>query len=149
MGVMDEAERAKVIRYQAIQLAMALLLTVVVVFGFVYGSPEGETNALPDAIERVSPVDGAQVPRQFPIVIDLAATYEMQLSIRRVDSAIWEPIPPSELTHVAATGVYTWRPDANSFFGDLGSGDHRLRVSYQSIGASLNAGSYEWSFRTY
>jgi hypothetical protein len=128
---------------------MALVLTVVVILGVVYGNPDGIANTLPDAIERISPVDGAQVPRQFPIVIDLAATYEMQLSVRRADSGIWEPVPPSELKHVVGTGVYTWTPDADSFFGDLGSGDHRLRVSYQSIGASLNAGTYEWSFRTY
>ena len=146
---MDDTERAKVVRYRSIQVAMALVLTLVVILGVVYGNPDGVPNTLPDAIERVSPVDGAQVPRQFPIVIDLAATYEMQLSVRRADSGIWEPVPPSELTHVTGTGVYTWTPDADSFFGDLGSGDHRLRVSYQSIGASLNAGTYEWSFRTY
>jgi hypothetical protein len=146
---MDQAERAEIVRYRSIQLAMVLALSVVVIFGVVYGSPDGAANTLPDAIERISPVDGAQVPRQFPIVIDLAATYEMQLSVRRADSGIWEPVPPSELTHVPATGVYIWTPDANSFFGDLRSGDHRLRVSYQSIGASLDAGTYEWSFRTY
>jgi hypothetical protein len=146
---MDEAQRAKAVRYRSIQLALALVLTVVVLLGVVYGTPEGRANTLPDAIERISPVDGAQVPRQYPVVIDLAATYEMQLSVRRADSGIWEPVPPRELTHVASTGVYTWTPQADGFFGDLGSGDHRLRVSYQSVGTSLDAGTYEWSFRTY
>jgi hypothetical protein len=146
---MDDAARAQVVRYRSIQLAMALVLTAVVLLGVIYGSTGGAANSLPDAIERISPVDGAQVPRQFPIVIDLAATYEMRLSVRLANSEIWEPVPPSELTHEVATGVYTWTPDADGFFGDLRSGDHRLRVSYQSVGTSLEAGTYEWSFRTY
>lgn len=136
-------------RYLAIQIGLGLVLSLIIIGGAALGRSAGTELLLPEAIESLSPVDGAQVPHQYPVVIDMAPGYAITLSVRQPNSGVWEQIPPSEVQFEPATGVFTWAPSPQGFLGDLGSGDHRLRVDYRGTGTKLDAGSYEWTFRTY
>lgn len=135
--------------YSKIQAILGGLLLLIVVLGAIASGRSGEASELPAAIDVISPVEGSQVPRQFPITIDMAVGYDIQLSIQKSGSSVWEAVPLSEMSYEPATGVYVWSPTADGFIGELGSGNHRLRVSYRGIGTSLDAGTYEWTFRTY
>ena len=136
-------------RYLAIQIGLGVVLSLIIIGGARLGRSTGTELVLPEAIESLSPVDGAQVPHQYPVVVDMAAGYTITLSVRQPNSGIWEQVPPSEIQFESATGVFTWAPSPQGFLGDLGSGDHRLRIDYRGTGAKLDAGSYEWTFRTY
>jgi hypothetical protein len=90
-------------------------------------------------------VDGSQVPRQQPVIVDLAPGFDADLLVRDRATGEWGPVDPERLRWEPATGVLTWSPpeDANP------SGNFDLRIEYRAITGLPEQGAYEWTIRTY
>ena len=84
-------------------MLFGLVLVAVAVFAVVF-APSGRTPGLPDAVESYAPVDGAGVPRQTQIVVDLEAGYRVELTVDGI------PIPAVEIGGDDISGRYTWEP---------------------------------------
>lgn len=127
-----------------VQLGLGLVLVAVVAWAFTFdgGSPP---DALPDPIESISPRDGDQVPRQQPVVVDMAVGYAVTLSVQDRATGEFVGVDPSRTTFEPATGVLVWTPPEDA----APAGQFRLRVDYRSTAGLAEVGSYEWSIRTY
>ena len=127
-----------------VQIGLGTALLVVIVASVVF-IDIGDANPLPDAIQSVAPVDGSQVPRQQPVVVDLAAGFEGDLLVRDRATGEFVPVDPERLQWEPATGVITWSPPEDA----TPSGNFDLRVEYRAISGLPEQGSYEWTIRTY
>lgn len=133
---------ARTNRLVQLGLGLALLVVVIASWALIDG---GEPNDPPEVIERLSPVDGSQVPRQQPVVIDLAAGFEADLFVQDRATGEWVRVDPEREEWEPATGVLTWSPPEDS----KPSGDFRLRVEYRAVSGLPEQGAYEWTIRTY
>ena len=133
---------ARTNRLVQIGLGIALLVVIIASVAFI---DIGDANPLPDAIQSISPVDGSQVPRQQPVVVDLAAGFEADLLVRDRATGEFGPVDPERLQWEPATGVITWSPPEDA----TPSGNFELRVEYRAISGLPEQGSYEWTIRTY
>lgn len=130
-------------RARAIQYGLGILLVLTVVWAITQAGGSPETDTPPGgAIERITPTPGSQVPRQQPVVVDLAVGYEATLFVRSRET--WTPVAPGDVSFEPATGVLTWRPPDTVPAGPL-----HLRVEYHSVSGAVDVGSYEWDIRTY
>ncbi len=134
---------------------MGLLITaalVVAALAISYGrvDPDSvETNA-DGVVENVEPAPGDLVPRQSMIEVDLRSGYRAELWVLVNPSAgTWQRIPDSELSFIEGTGVYTWAPGAGRIVEEWTSGEHTLRIVWDTVTGLPDVGEYEWTFRTY
>ncbi len=134
---------ARTARY--VQIGLGLLLVAVIAGAVLLSGPTGERTALPDPIERVVPADGSQMPRQQPVVVDLAIGYDATIFVEDRAAGEWVPVPADQVAFEPATGVLTWTPPPDI----APSGQFRLRVEYRATTGLPETGSYEWSIRTY
>ena len=128
-------------RYRVILSILGLLLGLLVV-GAVILAPSGDAPNLPDAIERISPADGAFVQRQTALEIDLLAGYSLILEIDGIR------IPPEDIDYTEQTGKYVFRPGADKVMTDWAPGFHVVEISFDRIVGLPDPGSLRWSFRT-
>lgn len=127
-------------RYRITFTALGLALAVVVV-GAVVLAPSGKQTEVPDVVESYSPLDGATVLRQIGVQIDLPTDYDITLVIDGVT------IPPDEITHVAQTGVFSWRPGATTINPEWTPGIHTVWVRWDRVVGLPDPGELIWSFR--
>lgn len=127
-------------RYRVILLLLGVALAAVVMFAVVL-APGGTATRLPEAIDRISPVDGAIVLRQIALDIDMAVGYEFELA---VDGLV---IPQEEIDFEPSTGVATWRPGSSSVVTEWTPGIHTVRITWDTVSGLPDPGTWSWSFR--
>lgn len=130
-------------RYRLIYAGLSLALVAVVALAFAFGSPEGRDLGLPEPVEAISPVPGETVLRQSPIEIDMAVGYRLEMFVDGVR------IPADELTLVEATGVYSWEPGPGRLFSIWTPGEHRVRITWDTVAGVPDPGELEWTFRVF
>ena len=129
-------------------VAALVVVTLAVSYAGVDSTPPESANRAP--VESVEPAPGDLVPRQSVIEIDLEAGYRAELWVLMNASAgTWQRVPDSEVTFVEGTGVHTWVPGPGRVIEEWASGDHTLRVVWDTITGLPDIGEYEWTFRTY
>ena len=133
-------------RFRLIQLGLGALLVAVIALSVAYW-PEGETVEVPEAVVRLSPGPGDQVPRQVPLLVDLEPGYAVRIFLP-VDGA-WVEVSPREIDDgLAADGVFTWTPGIAQTLSQWNA-DQRVRILVESTTGVLTVDEYEWSLRTY
>jgi hypothetical protein len=128
-------------RYRIILSILGLLLGLLVVAAVVF-APSGDAPNLPDAVERISPADGAIVQRQTALEIDLQVGYSLLLEIDDVR------IPPEDIDYTEQTGRYVFRPGEDKVLAEWTPGFHVIEISFDRIVGLPDPGSLRWSFRT-
>ena len=84
------------------------------------------------------------------IEVDLETGYRAELWIHtNPTSGTWLRIPENELSYVEGTGVYTWVPGPSKVVEQWTSGEHAIRVVWDTLTGLPDVGEYEWTFRTY
>lgn len=142
-------------------LAIAAGLSLII-WGVAVSVTGDESRPLPDAIEAVSPADGAsQVPQQSGFVIDLATGYEgtlaidgVELPVVRLDELGGVDQEPGEQIDVPPVAVYepgnatlSFTPSDAALVSSLGPGTHRATVTYwRTAEGRGEARSYTWEF---
>ncbi len=127
-------------RYRIVLALLGVALAAVVVFAVIL-TPSGDAPRLPAAVDAYSPTDGAIVLRQTQLVIDLAAGYDIDLTVDGV------AIPDSELDVVAETGRFEWVPGPGKSFEEWAPGFHTIEVTWDRTSGLPDPGSLRWSFR--
>lgn len=141
----------------AIAAGMALII-----WGVTVSVTGDERRPLPEAIESVSPADGAsQVPQQSGFFIDLVTGYEgalaidgVELPVVRLDELGGVDQEPGEQINVPPVAVYepgnatlTFTPSEDALVSSLGPGSHRAAVTYWKTSEGREeARSYSWEF---
>jgi hypothetical protein len=125
--------------YRLIYLGLGLVAIAAIAFGIAFAT-EGDETSLPDPVEAVSPESGHLVPPQASIEVDLEVGYEAEIY---VDGWL---VP--DATFVEGTAVYRWAPSpASPTIVEWTSGEHTIRVVYDTIDGLPDPGEYSWSFR--
>ena len=125
--------------YRLIYLGLGLVAVAAIAFGIVF-TTEGDEILLPGPVESVSPEPGHLVPPQASIEIDLEVGYQAQIYVDE-----WLV---SDATFVEGTGVYRWAPSpTNPTINEWTSGEHTIRVVYDTVNGLPNPGDFSWSFR--
>lgn len=125
--------------YRLIYLGLGLVAVAAIAFGIAFAT-EGDEIVLPGPIESVSPEPGNLVPPQTSIEIDLEVGYEAEIYVD--DWLVSDP------TFVDATGVYRWEPSpGNPTINEWTSGEHTIRVVYDTVNGLPDPGDFSWSFR--
>jgi hypothetical protein len=125
--------------YRLIYLGLGLVAVAAIAFGIVFAT-EGNEILLPEEIESVSPEPGHLVPPQASIEIDFDVGYRADIY---VDGWLM-----SDATFVEATGVYRWAPSpSNPTINEWSSGEHTIRVVYDTVNGLPDPGDFSWSFR--
>ena len=125
--------------YRLIYLGLGLVAVAAIAFGIVFAT-EGDEILLPGPVESVSPEPGHLVPPQASIEIDLEVGYQAQIYVDE-----WLV---SDATFVEGTGVYRWAPSpTNPTINEWTTGEHTVRVVYDTVTGLPNPGDFSWSFR--
>jgi hypothetical protein len=125
--------------YRLIYLGLGLVAIAAIAFGIAFAT-EGDETSLPGPVEAVSPEAGHLVPPQASIEVDLEVGYEAEIY---VDGWL---VP--DATFVEGTAVYRWAPSpANPTVVEWTSGEHTIRVVYDTVDGLPDPGEYSWSFR--
>lgn len=125
--------------YRLIYLGLGLVAIAAIAFGIVFAT-EGEEIVLPGPIESVSPEPGHLVPPQTSIEVDLEVGYRAEIYVDE-----WLV---SDTTFIEGTGVYRWMPTpANPTINEWTSGEHTIRVVYDTVNGLPDPGDFSWSFR--
>lgn len=135
-----------------IQVLFGVAVLAVAALALSYGEAEPSTAdpAAGSVVESVTPGPGDLVPRQSVIEVDLESGYGGELWILMNPSAgTWQRIPEGEVTFIEGTGVYTWTPGEGKVIDEWDSGEHTLKVIWNTLTGLPDVGEYEWSFRTY
>jgi len=132
----------------ALVVAVLALVALAVSYGRLDSSPE--VPSVPEVVESVEPAPGALVPRQSVIRVDLQSGYRAELWVLVNPTAgTWQRIPEAELTFVEGTGVYSWTPGVGQTVEEWPSGEHTLRVVWDTLAGLPDVGEYQWTFRSY
>jgi hypothetical protein len=138
-------------QYRLIYALLGTALFIVILLGIAFGSPDGGGSGIPDAIEAVYPPANTQESQFAKIEVDVPVGYAAVLWIdfrgNSDGSPNWFRVPDSEITYVAATGVYEWRPGPDKLLEAWVPGNQRLKVTYETITGLPDNGEYEWNFR--
>ncbi len=126
--------------YRLVFALLGLALAAVVVF-VVAVAPSGRDVPLPEAVERISPEDGATVLRQIGIVIDMQPGYRIELF---VDGTL---IPSEEIRASVPTGRFEWSPGPLSMIPEWTPGTHTVLVTWDRASGLPDPGELGWSFR--
>ena len=129
-------------RYLTLFVLLGLAAVVVVVLGFLFGSPDTGRAPLPRVIEDLSPQPGSQVPLQTPVEVDVPVGYRVDIYIDGFR------VPESEVRFVEGTGVYSWAPTRSSTIL-WAPGPHTVLVSWQKMSGLPDVGEYSWDFRVF
>ncbi|MDP9494558.1 MAG: hypothetical protein M3P87_04895 [Actinomycetota bacterium] len=125
--------------YRHIYLGLGLVAVAAIAFGIAFAT-EGDEILLPGPVESVAPEPGHLVPPQTSIEIDLEVGYVAQIY---VDNWL-----VSDATFVEGTGVYRWTPSpTNPTISEWTSGEHTIRVVYDTVNGLPDPGDYSWTFR--
>jgi hypothetical protein len=125
--------------YRLIYLGLGLVAVAAIAFGIVFAT-EGDEIILPGPIESVSPEPGNLVPPQTSIEIDLEVGYDAEIFVDE-----WLV---ADATFVEGTGVYRWAPSPeNPTINEWTSGEHTIRVVYDTVNGLPDPGDFSWSFR--
>lgn len=128
-------------RYRVIYVGLGALAATVIALGFIF-APEGGVTELEPPIEEVFPLPNNSVIRQTTIEVDLETGFEAVLFVDGF------AIPPDELAHSEATGVYRWTPGPTSLvMATWEPGEHTVRVEWMRASGAPQEGTFEWSFR--
>ena len=125
--------------YRLIYLGLGLVAVAAIVFGIVF-STEGESAALPDPVESISPQPGDLVPPQSFVEVDMEVGYDAAIY---VDGWLMD-----DATYIEGTGVYRWAPGPNNpVVNEWSPGEHTVKVVWNTIDGLADPGEYEWTFR--
>ncbi len=125
--------------YRLIYIGLGLVGIAAIALGIAL-STDGEETVLEEPLEAVSPQPGALVPPQTSIEIDLEVGYEAAIFV--------DGFPINNATFVEATGVYRWAPTpADPVISEWTSGEHTVRVAWDTYTGLPDPGSFEWTFR--
>mgnify|MGYP001816440627 FL=1 len=131
-------------------IIIAALAIAGLAFSFTRIDSSGVGSVDRKVVESVQPAPGDLVPRQSVIEVDLETGYEAELWIlTNPASGTWLRIPENELSFVEGTGVYTWVPGPGKVVEEWTSGEHTIRVVWDTLTGLPDVGEYEWTFRTY
>ncbi len=130
------------VKYRLVFAGLGLALVLVVLVGWLFGSPEGDPLVLPDALEQISPIPGSQVPLQTPIEVDVPVAYRIELFVDGFR------VPSGELRFVEGTGVYSFEPSRSAVIA-WGPGEHTVLVRWSKLGGLPDEGEFTWRFRTF
>ncbi|MDQ3738866.1 MAG: hypothetical protein M3337_06835 [Actinomycetota bacterium] len=142
-------------------LAIAAGLALII-WGITVSVTGDERRPLPDAIESVSPADGAsQAPQQSRFEVDLVTGYEGTLAIDGVELPVvrldelggidQEPGAQIDVPPVAVfepgNATLSFTPSEGAPITSLGPGTHRATVTYWKTSEGRGeARSYNWQF---
>lgn len=125
--------------YRHIYLGLGLVAVAAIAFGIAFAT-EGDEILLPGPVESVDPEPGHLVPPQTSIEIDLEVGYVAEIY---VDNWL-----VSDATYVEGTGVYRWTPSpTNPTISEWTSGEHTIRVVYDTVNGLPDPGDFSWTFR--
>ncbi|NNC40346.1 MAG: hypothetical protein HKN95_06620 [Acidimicrobiia bacterium] len=131
-------------------IIIAALAIAGLAFSFTRIDSSGVGSVDRKVVESVQPAPGDLVPRQSVIEVDLETGYRAELWIlANPASGTWLRIPESELSYVEGTGVYRWVPGPGKVVEEWTSGEHTIRVVWDTLTGLPDVGEYEWTFRTY
>jgi hypothetical protein len=119
-------------------LGMAL---VAVVVGAVAFAPSGDPGRLPDAVDSISPADGATVLRQAPLEVDMQPGFRIELFVDGVR------IPEDQVRFAEATGRYTWLPAEGASGTEWAPGMHTVLIRWDRVRGLPEPGELRWTFR--
>jgi hypothetical protein len=120
---------------------------VVLNLGFFIGreqdSSEPGEEALPLAVERVSPEPGTQADRRITVSVDL------QDGLTGVLVIDGQRLPEDQLDYVGPQGVISFQPGPDQELSSFEPGEHTVQVLYWSATEPEPADpdSYGWRFR--
>lgn len=125
--------------YRLIYIGLGLVGIAAIALGIAL-STDGEETVLAEPLESVSPEPGALVPPQASIEIDLEVGYEAAIFV--------DGFPINNANFVEATGVYRWAPSpTDPVISEWTSGEHTIRVVWDTYTGLPDPGSFEWTFR--
>ena len=129
--------------YRFILFMLAILLILIISLGINFSSSRDTVTKLPDVLESLSPMPGAQIPKQTVLEIDLPVGYTIELFIDgyRISS--------NEIEFIEGTGVYRWKPGPGRSFESWRPGKHTVRINWDTTVGLPDIGEFIWVFSTY
>lgn len=127
-------------RYRITFTLLGVALAAVVVAAVVL-APSGRVTELPEAVERISPVDGSTVLRQTQLEVDMRVGYGIELFVDGVR------IPFDEIRFTESTGTHVWRPGPGLTFETWRPGAHAILIRWDRVVGLPDPGELRWSFR--
>jgi hypothetical protein len=101
----------------------------------------------PKAVQGFSPPQGAIVPPNTPITVDLQDDLIGDLTICGPNPTDCTPIPFDQVRFVPGLGQITFKPSENTDVTEYPTGPVTVRVDYRLQGSQgAEPGSYTWSF---
>lgn len=129
-------------RYMTIFLALGMAAAVVVVLGFLFGSPDTGREPLPGVIEQIAPLPGSQTPLQTAIEVDMPVGYRVEIFVDGFR------VPDSEVRFVEGTGVHSWSPTRSRTIV-WSPGAHTVSIRWRKLSGIPDEGEHSWSFRVF
>ena len=129
--------------YRFILFLLAILLILTISIGINFSSSRNIVTKLPDILESLSPMPGAQIPKQTVVEIDLPVGYTIELFIDgyRISS--------NEIEFIEGTYVYRWKPGPGKSFESWIPGKHTARITWDTTVGLPDIGEFTWVFSTY
>ena len=127
-----------------------LFLVAVLIAGAIGSSDTSNLLASqrqPKEIQGYSPQQGAIVPPNTPITVDLRDDLTADISVCGPNPENCTPIPLDQVQFVAGLGQIIFKPSEKTDLGQYPAGPVTVHVDYHLQGApATDAGTFTWSF---
>jgi hypothetical protein len=125
--------------YRLIYIGLGLLGAAALILGIVFAK-DGDPTDLPGALVSVSPEPNELVPPQAVLEVVLPVGYRAEIWV--------DGWPITDFTFVEATGVHRWSPSpGHPTIQTWSSGEHRVRIEWDTYSGLPDPGEWEWIFR--
>ncbi len=124
------------VTYTLLAIALAAIIG-----GSIFLIPAGDSEQLPDAVERYAPGEGDLVFNPIKVMIDLRPNYGARFIIDGV------PIPDDQVNSIFETGRHEFEPGPGKVIERWTPGEHTVVVSWIGGTRSTDAGTLVWTFR--
>src|SRR5690554_4941568 len=138
-GLSRSRTTVKGMPYRLIYIGLGLLGAAALILGIVFAK-DGDPTDLPGALVSVSPEPNELVPPQAVLEVVLPVGYRAEIWV--------DGWPITDFTFVEATGVHRWSPSpGHPTIQTWSSGEHRVRIEWDTYSGLPDPGEWEWIFR--
>src|SRR5690554_4996821 len=138
-GLSRSRTTVKGMPYRLIYIGLRLLGAAALIIGIVFAK-DGDPTDLPGALVSVSPEPNELVPTQAVLEVVLPAGYRAEIWV--------DGWPITDFTFVEATGVHRWSPSpGHPTIQTWSSGEHRVRIEWDTYSGLPDPDEWEWTFR--
>ncbi|MGH9049881.1 MAG: hypothetical protein ACRDY4_09145 [Acidimicrobiia bacterium] len=126
-----------------VSVGLLVVLNLAFLVGRSSDTSEPGTDALPSAVESVSPEPGTQADRRITVSADLR---DGLTGVLVIDG---QRVPEDQLEYIDPQGIITFRPGPDQDLSEFEAGDHTVVVLYwnQTEREPNEPDSFGWSFR--